>query len=243
MIVFPMAGLSRRFTMAGYKLPKYMLEAKGKSLFRHAVEGFAKYFNQIPFLFIARDIADTKQFITLQCQDMGLENYQTVFLDAPTRGQAETVILGANKAKLNCDAFLTIFNIDTFRPNFSFPEEFDINEIDGYLEVFIGSGSNWSYVRPESPTSNKVTETAEKREISKLCCTGLYHFSKFQVFRDAFEEYINLPQDNWDGKELYVAPLYNLVIRDNLDIRYHLIDRDRVIFCGVPSEYETFKGL
>jgi hypothetical protein len=241
MIIFPMAGLSRRFTMAGYQLPKYMLEAHEKSLFRHSVEGFSAYFNQIPFLFIARDIADTKSFVIQECKEMGLQNYKIVFLDAPTRGQAETVMLGVNKAELHVDTPLTIFNIDTFRPNFSFPNEFDINQIDGYLEVFIGSGSNWSYVRPESPNSNKVIETAEKREISQFCCTGLYHFSKFQIFQDAYDKYISFSQEHWDANELYVAPLYNLAIRNDQDIRYHVINRNQVIFCGVPSEYEAYK--
>ena len=37
-LIFPMAGQSARFSRAGFTVPKYMLEAHGKSLFRHAVE-------------------------------------------------------------------------------------------------------------------------------------------------------------------------------------------------------------
>ncbi|EDP5982441.1 capsular biosynthesis protein, partial [Campylobacter jejuni] len=36
-IIFPMAGLSSRFTKAGYDKPKYMLDLKGNSVFFHAV--------------------------------------------------------------------------------------------------------------------------------------------------------------------------------------------------------------
>ena len=63
MIVIPMAGASRRFTEAGYDLPKYMLEAHGKSLFRHSVESFSDYFASEPFLFIARKIGPTAEFL------------------------------------------------------------------------------------------------------------------------------------------------------------------------------------
>jgi hypothetical protein len=40
--------------------------------------------------------------------------------------------------------------------------------------------------------------------------------------------------------ELYVAPIYNLLIRRGADIRFHVIDESEVIFCGVPSEYAAF---
>ena len=43
-IVIPMAGLSSRFTKAGYTLPKYMLYVVDKSLFYLAVRSFEHYF-------------------------------------------------------------------------------------------------------------------------------------------------------------------------------------------------------
>ncbi|EKO3985769.1 capsular biosynthesis protein, partial [Vibrio fluvialis] len=42
MIMIPMAGMSSRFFKAGYSKPKYMLEAKGKTLFEHSVLSFEK---------------------------------------------------------------------------------------------------------------------------------------------------------------------------------------------------------
>ena len=51
-----MAGLSRRFTEAGFDRPKYMLRAHGRSVFAHAVGSFAAHFGTLPFLFILRDV-------------------------------------------------------------------------------------------------------------------------------------------------------------------------------------------
>jgi hypothetical protein len=239
-IVIPMAGLSRRFIDAGYPQPKYMLQAHGMSMFRHAVSSFAAYFDRLPFLFVLRDVHGTADFVAAECRALGLVDPLTVILDRPTRGQAETVRAGLAGARVGDDVPVTIFNIDTFRPHFRWPETFDVEEIDGYLEVFHGSGSNWSYVRPATPSSDRVAETAEKREISNLCCTGLYHFSRAGDFNAAYDAYEALGSKRWHGAELYVAPLYNIVIGRGADIRYHLVDRDQVIFCGVPAEYEAF---
>ncbi|MBF7049488.1 capsular biosynthesis protein, partial [Campylobacter volucris] len=61
-IIFPMAGLSSRFFKAGYKKPKYMLNIMQNSVFYNAVIGFKEYFNECTFLFIYRDIFETRKF-------------------------------------------------------------------------------------------------------------------------------------------------------------------------------------
>ena len=230
-----MAGLSRRFADAGYKLPKYMLNLKGKTLFEHSVSSFEKYFNELAFIFIVRNIMDTVDFVSEKIEQLGIRKAHIVTLQQPTCGQAETVKLGLEKISLGMDTPITIFNIDTFRPNFSFPNNAQITTADGYLEVFRGSGSNWSFAKPESVHSLRVVETAEKKSISNLCSTGCYHFAKAKYFFAAYSD----PSNILVKSELYVAPLYNYLIRNNYRICYHLIDREDVVFCGVPSEYQA----
>lgn len=233
MIVIPMAGLSSRFFKEGYTQPKYMLQAYGIPLFDHAVLSFREYFYTLPFLFIVRDAFDTREFVRQRCEILGIKNYRIVVLEELTRGQAETVYLGI--AELDNSTPLTIFNIDTFRPNFVFPEV--VSNCDGYIEVFKGEGSNWSYVRPASMYSNIVLETAEKKPISDLCSTGLYHFKQASDFRRAFETESSRSESEWQSKELYIAPLYNYLINEGKNILFNLIDRKDVIFCGIPEEY------
>jgi CTP:molybdopterin cytidylyltransferase MocA len=239
MILIPMAGLSQRFAAAGYDRPKYKLEAHGRSLFRHAVDSFAHYFDTLPFLFVVRDVAGTPAFVEAECRAMGVRDARVVVLDTPTRGQAETVALGLRAGGV-ADGPVTVFNIDTFRPGFRYPTGFDVAATDGFLEVFEGDGANWSYVRPVAAGSDRVAETAEKRPISNLCCTGLYHFRSAARYLAAFDAEAALPPERLQGGELYVAPLYNRLIADGADIRYALIRRDAVIFCGVPDEYRAF---
>ncbi|MBQ0089407.1 MAG: hypothetical protein KBT27_08755, partial [Prevotellaceae bacterium] len=229
-IIIPMAGLSSRFTKVGYNLPKYMLYVKDKSLFSLAVSSFEKYFKTCRFVFIARDVYDTESFVKAECELLGISDYMVVILDAPTRGQAETVLKGIDKANVPVDEKILIFNIDTFRPGFVFPEKID--EWDGYIECFVGNGANWSYAKTEDGTSKtKVVETAEKKEISSFCSTGIYYFKKTQDFLYAYEKNDNEPPNG--VKELYVAPLYNILISEGRNIYVNIIKNEEVTFCGV----------
>ncbi|EKO3409698.1 glycosyltransferase family 2 protein [Vibrio fluvialis] len=236
MIMIPMAGMSSRFFKAGYSKPKYMLEAKGKTLFEHSVLSFEKYFKDELFVFVIRDVYETKKFVIDQVKKLGIKDFKIVCLDVETKGQAETVFLGLDSVDDN--ESLTIFNIDTFRPEFSYPDL--SSKEDGYLEVFQGSGDNWSFVLPENEESTLLVETAEKRPISDLCCTGLYYFNKVSDFKLSYNDYLNKPKELWEKGELYVAPLYNFLIKNGKSIHYHKIERDEVIFCGTPDEYDDF---
>ncbi|KJY84136.1 capsular biosynthesis protein [Vibrio galatheae] len=241
MIVIPMAGMSSRFFKAGYTKPKYMLEAHGETLFDHSVKSFRAYFSTLPFLFIVRNVYETEAFVKQRAQKLGIIEFYIVVLDQETRGQAETVSLGLDlleQQRPDYQGAITVFNIDTFRPNFIFPDV--SHKGDGYLEVFKGSGDNWSFALPEKAGSTKVIKTAEKNPISDLCSTGLYHFNRKQAYLDAYQAYVAKPQQEWEKGELYIAPLYNLLVEQGLEVHYHLIERSEVTFCGVPQEYTDF---
>lgn len=241
MIVIPMAGASSRFFKAGYTKPKYMLEAHGKTIFEHSVNSFSKYFKSETFLFVIRDVYGTYEFVENKILELGIESYHIVMLNNETRGQAETVALGLEQLNdVEYGSEIIIFNIDTFRPNFELP---DIDKLgDGYLEVFHGKGSNWSFAKTESPLSTKVIQTAEKRQISNLCSTGLYYFNNISDFLESYNEYKKLPVSLWEKKELYIAPLYNNLIDKGKNIRCNLVKDDEIVFCGIPDEYVAFKS-
>jgi len=242
LIVFAMNGRYQRFHDAGYERPKYMLDLHGKSVFAHVVEGFKIYFGIEQFLFIHPENDDVEKFIVDSCRDFGLDQPLLCPLKKPTQGQAETVSFGLENIGADPRAPLSIFNIDTIRRNISASPTFDGDAVDGYLEVFRGAGDNWSFVRSGGNEAYQVIETTEKKPISDLCCTGLYHFRPIHLFQDAFEKARSAPENYLENGEYYVAPLYNHLINDGADIRYHLIKNDDVSFCGTPEEYESLSG-
>jgi len=236
MIVIPMAGRSRRFLEAGYERPKYELLLQGESLFACCMRSFERYFASERFLFVTRAGCGAEDFVDGECERLGIVQRKLVTLDTPTRGQAETVLLGLRKAACPPNDALLIFNIDTIRPGYAFPPE--AAHSDGYLEVVHAPGEHWSFVRPAASFGRRVAETAEKRRISALCCTGLYYFARAADFSAACELALQASGDylaRWG--ELYVAPLYNTLIDAGRHIVYDEAPAGRVHFAGTPAEY------
>jgi len=235
MIVIPMAGLSSRFANAGYDAPKFMLDLEGRTLFAHAIASFEAYFSTEPFLFIAREAPGVADFIASELKKLDVAQFKLIMLPRPTLGQADTVRLGLTESGTTSDTPLTIFNIDTFRPGFTYPRTDWFDHADAYLEVMPGDDPGFSYALPiEGAGDSRVARTAEKQVISNLASTGLYWFRRAGDFTDALQA---SETTNGNG-ELYIAPLYNNLISKGLDVRYHLIAESEVIFCGTPAQYE-----
>jgi hypothetical protein len=234
MIVFPMAGVSRRFTESGFTVPKFMLPLWAGHVFDFAVASFALQFEDTPFLFIYRETGGVRTFIEDRTAVLGIRDVRFAQLEAATAGQAETVELGLAAAEVPNATALTIFNIDTFRR----PERLTIPSaprLSGWLEVFRGEGENWSFVRPDGDTAGLVTETAEKVVISDLCSDGLYHFATAELFREALAAERKAPS----APELYIAPMYNHLIARGHVVGYGEIAKSDLVFCGIPAEFKA----
>jgi dTDP-glucose pyrophosphorylase len=233
MIVIPMLGMSSRFLNSGYNLPKYQLMLGGVSLFLRSVISFKKYFDTESFVFIVRSDHNAKEFVAKQLQSVDITDYRIIEVQQQTQGQADTVY--SYTKDYDSDNSILIFNIDTIRHDFSFP--IWRKEVDGFLEVFVGEGDNWSFVKAEC--GNYVSATTEKKRISNLCSNGLYYFSKLGDFRFAFE--LNRHDKLLFHKEYYIAPLYNVLIEKGAKIKYVLLNDGITEHCGIPEDYEKLK--
>ena len=236
MIVIPMAGQGRRFREAGYERPPYELPLQGESLFACCLRSFERYFRSERFLFVARAGCGADAFVDAECARLGIADRSLVMLDAPTRGQAETVLLGLREARCPGNDAILIFNIGTIRPAYAFPA--DAAHSDGYLEVVHAPGEHGSFVRPAASFTRRVAETAEGRRISTLCGTGLYYFARAADFGAACELALHESRaylERW-GK-LCVAPLYNTLIEAGRHIVYEEAPASRVHFAATPGEY------
>jgi len=236
MIVIPMAGASRRFYLAGYDTPKYRLMLDGRSLFDHAVASFQAYCETEPCLFILRDDGDAPAFVESRIKALGIRHGTLVALGAPTSGQATTVILGLDSLGCPADEPITVFNIDTFRPGFRYPEADWFAHSDGYLEVIRASDPGLSSVRPDPATREpRVLETAEKKVISDLAGTGLYHFRRADDFHAAYAK----ERDRPSAGELYIAPIYNHLIAAGKRVHFRLLEPHEHVSCGTPQQYQA----
>ena len=210
----PMAGLGRRFTEAGFGRPKYMLEAAGRTLFEHSVFSLPlELSSKIFFIALKEHEAEfgLSGFIEKKLSPVLPSGaWELVLLDAPTRGQAETVL--AAKELVPPDSGLAIYNIDTcFRSSTLARRLADpAARRDGVIGSFRlkGADPKWSFARLDA--EGAVAETAEKVQISDNALTGFYHFSRAGDFFETAE--LAVRGGDVTRGEFYVAPLYNKLI-------------------------------
>jgi dTDP-glucose pyrophosphorylase len=231
-----MAGESSRFTQAGYELPKYMLPLWGDTVFDYVMKSFKRYFVSDFFIFAVREEDEYISFVKQHAQSLGILDYRVVPIVGLTKGQAHTAYIALDSLAGFDSENLLIFNIDTLRPEFKFPNSLNYA---GWLETFIATGDHWSFVLPTQGAFDQVEQVAEKVRISDLCCTGAYWFYSAQLFKEIYLESTLEPSSL---KEEFVSPLYNILIRSGGRVFHSLTHATDVLACGTPSEYEYLRN-
>jgi dTDP-glucose pyrophosphorylase len=230
-----MAGLGSRFRKAGYNLPKYMINAKNKTLFEWSMESLLDYNPHVDkYIFVVRKEDDSSEFIRNQCSKYdGIDNLEIVEVDYLTDGQATTCMLAIPHC--NIENPIMVYNIDTYIE----PYELKYSDIsgDGHIPCFKAQGDSWSFVKLDE--NGTAIEVREKERISDYCTLGAYYFSSAKLFRDLYEEYYK--NENGSSKnEKYIAPLYNYMIKKGMEITISLIESYKVHVLGTPEQLEEF---
>ncbi len=220
----------------GYTTPKYMIEAKGKTLFEWSMislEGYANSIDQYIFVVMRDDVCDVEEFIKSKCKKLKFENYHVVVLDYLTDGQATTAMLG--EKYWNPEHALLIYNIDTYVE----AGEMNSQELkgDGFIPCFQAKGDHWSFVRLDD--KGKVVEVKEKKRISNYCTLGAYYFKTCQLYKNLYNAYYSRTQELVNG-EKYVAPLYDYLLSLKGSIYISDIIPEKVHILGTPEELSAF---
>jgi len=232
MFVFPMLGRSSRFFNAGYTVPKYKLPLgkEGQVVFDQVLGSFRRYFGTDLFVLLCRADTNDRAFLVDRMRALGVRRFEVIEHAGETGGQAESVELSLASAP---EEELFIFNIDTVLYNFE--KDAARGDVVGYLEVFRGEGTHWSFVEPSPNRLGYADRVVEKERISDLCSNGLYYFATVRIFTDALNAYRQ--KNRGVARELYVAPLYNELIERGQPVSYKLVPAEDIGFCGVPDEY------
>lgn len=235
-VVITMGGLGSRFRKAGYTVPKYMIEAKGKTLFEWSMislDGYKRDVNQYIFIAMKEEGIDMEGFIKEKCQELEIDNYHLILLDYLTDGQATTATLA--EKYWNKEHALLIYNIDTYVE----PGQMNSEELkgDGFIPCFKAEGDHWSFVRLDE--QERVVEIKEKQRISDHCTLGAYYFKTCDLYKKLYDEYYSEEKNLVKG-EKYVAPLYDYLLSKGGEIYISDIAPERVHVLGTPEELEYF---
>lgn len=235
-IVITMGGLGSRFRKIGYTIPKYMIEAKGKTLFEWSLislEGYRDNAYQYIFIAMKDKENNVEAFINKKCNEAGIENYHVIILNYLTDGQATTAMMA--QKYWNPKHALLIYNIDTY------VEAGEMNSVelkgDGFIPCFQAEGDHWSFVRLGK--NGKVVEVREKERISNYCTLGAYYFKTCKLYMDLYNEFYSIKREMVHG-EKYVAPLYDYLLSKGGDIYISDIAADKVHVLGTPEELNAF---
>ena len=237
-IIITMGGLGSRFLKAGYKVPKYMIEARGKTMFEWYMDSLVDYNQKVcRYIFVVRKEDHAREFIMEKCKQYGFDflgiQVHIVELDALTDGQATTAMMAIPYCGEK--ESIMIYNIDTYVE----PGELKVDAIsgEGHIPCFHADGDHWSFAKCDE--NGKVVEGRQKVRVSDNCTLGAYYFSSASLYKQIYEEYY-ADGANLEKGEKYVAPLYNYMLEKDMEVTISIIDFDKVHVLGTPEELEAF---
>ena len=228
-LLLPIAGKAQRFIDAGYTMPKPLILARNKHVIDWALDSVD--ISECNLIFMVRvDHIYNFSIDKILKQKFG-EDITILKISKVTRGALETCTLA--REHINNDLPLIIYTPDVhFGPKFN-PNTID-SSADGFLLTFTANSPDHSY--SDYGTDGVVTNVVEKEVISKEANVGLYHFGSGKMFLKYADEVI---QNNMLVKnEFYIAPMYNLMIRDGLKITAANTEKMHVL--GTPHQFEFF---
>lgn len=231
-----MAGSGERFRSAGYTEPKFMLKAKGQSLFRWSMASLQHFIPTCDrLIFIVRQEDQAEGFIARELAGFGAPAPIIVPLQAKTDGQATSALYA--KSEWDPAAPLLIYNVDTHvDPNYVRPQ---MIAGAGWIPCFQAPGDHWSFVQV-GPDARAI-EVREKDRISEFASIGLYWFETARLYDWAYTAHYGararpaLP-------ERYIAPLYNELIATGRDVTICDVPVHSVVALGTPQELATFEA-
>ena len=237
-IVIPMAGAGSRFSSAGYKDPKPLIEINGVPMVKVVIDNLRPSIDH-RFIFV--------------CQNSHIERYSLnskleawapgavlVGIEGITEGAACTVLKARDL--IDNDSSLMIANSDQY-----IDADIDIylgkmrkGGLDGMIMTMEANDPKWSFVGLDD--DGHVTDVVEKEVISNEATVGIYNFRKGADFVRAAVEMIKREQ-RVNG-EYYVAPAYNLFIESGAQIGHYNIgsEANGMYGLGTPEDLEIFLG-
>ena len=238
-VVVTMAGAGSRFLDAGYKEPKYRITVRGRSLFHWSVSSLLSFARSgYRFIFVAQRAHGAIDFISRECAELHIRNFDLIEVDGLTNGQATTALSAAD-AVSDAGMPFAIYNIDTYVEPHALAAQGVCGA--GWIPCFEATGSAWSFVRP-GPGS-RVLEVKEKAPISPYATIGLYWFESLHLYKLAYETCYGPGAEGTLTSERYVAPMYNAIIAAGHEVYFMAVPGAAVHPLGTPSEVKAFGSL
>ena len=234
-IVIPMAGRGSRFQKKGYKLPKPLIDVNGQTMVECVTENLRPSSCEYKFIYLCLqehiekyDLVGVLNNIAPTCQ--------IIAVDQVTQGAACTVLLA--EELINNDYPLMIANCDQYIETSIDSYLNELKDNDGLIMIMKANDPKWSFISINE--NGYVKEVREKEVISDEATVGIYNFKKGRDFvRFAYEM---IDKELRVNGEFYVAPVYNLMIKEGKRIGYYNIGKVEggMYGLGTPEDLSKF---
>jgi NDP-sugar pyrophosphorylase family protein len=235
-LVIPMAGMGTRFLAEGYTTPKPLLPVGMYRMFEVVIANFAS--EQLASIsMVAPKSFNLAPDVRALSEKLG-KPVHLIEVSSVTNGPAESAFLGLRY--LEEETPIVIANSDQFL-DFSPKDWIDSvlrSTSQGSILCMRDSDPKWSYARVGP--DGLAQEVVEKQVISDLATCGVYFFRSSQIFKEGFRA-IQAKDERVNG-EFYVAPVYNELIKQGLEVSvFDLGPVSEVMFgLGIPADYLAF---
>lgn len=239
-IVIPMVGLGKRFSDAGFLLPKPLIMVKNKPIIQRALDSFNIKAN---FIFILRKteyslkLSNILKKLKPECK--------IIEIDYLTRGSVESILL--SKDFINNDDELITTNCDQeiFWDIQKFLN-FCINcKCDGavvtypYDNIVVGEKSPYSFIQLNNSGEGIYLE--EKLAISDKALCGIHYWKHGKYFVSSAEKLIK--SNDTVNNEFYVSKTYNYLIDEGKIIKNYELDKNKFFSLGTPEDVYYYESV
>ena len=234
-ILIPMAAKNQFFPENEYPYPRFLIEFNGKTMIEHVINNLSNLADEVQFIFIINEE---------DCQKFHLDN----ILGLLTNQACKIIKINKETRGAACSALLAIEYINNTTPLVisNADQIFDIDLKDAIQHFKACSGGvicfesvhpRWSYARIGS--EGIITETSEKRPISKSAIAGFYYFSQGRDFVSSAMQMIK--KDASVNGNFFIAPVLNEMVLDNKKMTTHSIPNNHYHTFYTPSKIQEFE--
>ena len=216
------AGLGLRFREHGINKPKPLILLDGKTMLERSIES-------LPLRPSDQLIIISQKADSLPSLFPTLEKCEWLEIEATTKGQLNTFLLAKDMIQFDD---IVIYNCDTFFHSLGLLELMDSDLYSGIIPCSPQPGDCWSFCEVDSQLN--VLKVAEKERISDWASVGFYYFKG----KDLLIEMAKLECLETQGKESYVAPLYNRYL--SLGHKLCVAVVDRFLPFGTIEQVKTY---
>lgn len=234
-ILIPLAGKNQFFPESDYPYPKPLIEINGKTIIEHVIHNFSSITKKKQFIFIV-NTDDCKKYHLDNILNLLTEHTcKIVKIDRETKGAACSALMAIET--INNDAPLIIANADQLFEDNIGELIGQFHHCDGGVISFESIHPRWSYARIDE--NRFITETAEKRPISKHAIAGFYYFTKGYDFINSAMQMIK-KDANVNGS-YFIAPVLNEMVLANKNLTIVTVANNRYHTFYTPAKIQEFE--